>query len=387
MKIFKGTRDYKFATAALFLGSIAAFGSEYCVQPIIPIFGESFGLEPATASLAVSFGTGGMALAMIFIALFAKSLPRKFFMILALIIPALLAVLIAYCENFTLILILRLIQGFLLAGYPAMAIAYINEEFDAKIIGAVTGIYIAGTSIGGLLGRIVLSSLTDLFDWRTGLEILGTIYILISVAFIVTLPRPKHNLTSSTASGNFSSLLKNSRLIKVFSIAALSVGVFVAMYNFISYILLAAPYNLTQTQIGFVYVMFLFGSVASAIMGKLSDALGNGRIIFLSIIIMLAGVGVSIFDTLLAKLAGVALVTFGFFGAHTSAASWAGKLDTSDKARISAAYMFCFYVGSSVIGSSSGKFLSLFGWHGVAIFLTIILLTAMILSLKLLKKT
>lgn len=61
-KIHSGTKDYRQAIVALFLGSMVAFGSEYCVQPIIPLLAESFSLDPATASLAVSFGTGGWPL-------------------------------------------------------------------------------------------------------------------------------------------------------------------------------------------------------------------------------------------------------------------------------------------------------------------------------------
>ena len=77
-----------------------------------------------------------MACSMILIALFAKILPRKTVMTLALILASLLAILISVNENFTVILALRFAQGILLAG----------------------------TSVGGLVGRMSLSFLTDVFD-------------------------------------------------------------------------------------------------------------------------------------------------------------------------------------------------------------------------------
>ncbi|MBE6099708.1 MAG: MFS transporter [Anaerovibrio sp.] len=129
-KIHSGTKEYWQAIVALFLGSMVAFGSEYCVQPIIPLLAESFSLDSATASLAVSFGTGGMALAMLLIAEFAKRLPRKEVMSISLIVAAILAIFMAVSDYFGLILLLRLCQGCLLAGFPALATAYINEEFD-----------------------------------------------------------------------------------------------------------------------------------------------------------------------------------------------------------------------------------------------------------------
>ena len=388
-KIFKGSKKYFVANAALFLGGLVTFGAEYCVQPIIPVFTETFGLEPAAASLAVSFGTAGMACSMILIALLAKVLPRKTVMTLALILASLLAILISVSESFTVILALRFLQGMILAGFPAPAIAYINEEFDAKIIGAVTGIYIAGTSIGGLVGRIALSFFTDVFDWRTALAILGAIYLVMSLVFIYALPKPRHvvgNFSGARLS-DFAKLLRNSRLMSVYTIAAAVMGVFVCTYNFISYVLLAPPFSLSQTQVGLVYFLFLAGTLASTIMGRLSDKIGNGRTLLVSIAVMFFGIALTCGGTLALKLSGVGLVTYGFFGAHSAAASWVGKLDDSDKARLSAGYMFVYYIGASVVGSLGGKFLTAFDWTGVAIFMTAILLVALSLCVKLLRPT
>ena len=61
-----------------------------------------------------------------------------------------------------------LLQGILLAGFPSLAVAYINEEFNPKIIGAAIGVYVAATPLGGLVGRILISTLTDVASWRMG---------------------------------------------------------------------------------------------------------------------------------------------------------------------------------------------------------------------------
>ena len=385
-KITQGSKKFFVANAALFLGGLVTFGAEYCVQPIIPVFTQDFGLEPASASLAVSFGTAGMACSMILIALFAKILPRKTIMTLALVAASVLAIFISLQESFGAILALRFIQGMFLAGFPSIAVAYISEEFDARIVGTVTGIYIAGTSVGGLFGRILLSFFTDVFDWRAALTILGAAYLIMSTAFVLILPKPGHVLGTSTTQGNLGKIFRNARLMTVYLIAASAMGVFVCTYNFISYVLIAPPFNLSQTQIGLIYFLFLAGTAASAIMGRLADNIGNGKTLLTSILIMIAGVALTCAASLALKLSGVALVTYGFFGAHSAAASWVGKLDDSDKARLAAGYMFFYYVGASVFGSLGGKFLSAFGWSGVAIFMTAVLLIALTMCIKLLRK-
>ena len=48
--INKGTREYTCALIMMFFGSLAAFGAEYCLQPVIPILAQDFNLTPTQAS-------------------------------------------------------------------------------------------------------------------------------------------------------------------------------------------------------------------------------------------------------------------------------------------------------------------------------------------------
>lgn len=293
-KITSGSRAYVTAIIALFFGSLAAFGIEYCVQPIIPVFTKTFGISPATASLAVSFGTGGMACAMLAIAGLAQRLPRKKAMGVALVGSALLALVMATSESFGLILGLRLCQGVLLACFPAMAIAYITEEFELAIVGTVVGIYVSGTSVGGLVGRLTLSFLTDLWGWRFALAGLSFLYVAIGIVFVCLLPRPRHQLAAreqGSSKADFKHLFTNGRLLCVYGIALCAMGGFVCVYNFISYVLLAPPYNLSQTLIGLVYLLYFVGTFSSTVMGRLADRIGNGPVICLSLLCMLLEAG------------------------------------------------------------------------------------------------
>lgn len=81
--IDKGTREYTCALIMMFFGSLAAFGAEYCLQPVIPILAQDFNLTPTQASLSMSFGTIGMAFSMLLIASISKHLERKKVMVIA----------------------------------------------------------------------------------------------------------------------------------------------------------------------------------------------------------------------------------------------------------------------------------------------------------------
>jgi len=385
--IQRGTRQFWRAVAAIFTGSIAAMGAEYCVQPIIPIIAQNFNLTPSVASLVVSCGTGGMAIAMIFIAALANMLDRKWTMSIALAVSAILVVLMAISTNFYLILVLRLLQGLFLAAFPALMIAYISEEFSLNIIGLVTGIYISGNSIGGLLGRVTLSTLTDLYSWRIGLGAIGVLYLIISVCFYFALPKSKQYTRSKHFSPNiiktFWETLRNKKLVTIYIIGFLVGGGFIVMYNYIAFPLMGPPYNLSQTAIGALFAVYLIGTFSSPFMGGMSDKYGSGKILIVSICIMWAGAVITLLPTLVAKIAGLSVFTFGYFGASPIACSWASKCCTTDKAQGSALYYLFFYGGFSVVGTIGGVFLSAYNWPGVILLISIVLGLSLLLSAKL----
>ena len=385
--IQRGTRQFYQAIFSIFLGSIAAMAAEYCVQPIIPILAQDFQLSPSIASLVMSSGTGGMAVAMLFVAALASKLDRKLTMSVALAVSAVLVVIMSMSTNFYVILVLRLFQGMILAAFPALMVAYICEEFNPDIIGLVTGAYISGNSFGGLLGRFMLSSLTDLFSWRIGLGAIGITCFVVAVFFFVGLPKSRyhhpHDIPSGRIGRTFFTTLANKQLITIYIIAFMAGGCFISLYNYIAFPLMAPPYSLSQTAIGALFAVYLVGTVSSPFLGSASDKYGKKKIISISIGIMLTGAILTLLPSLIAIIVGLAVFTLGYFGVMPIAASWAGKCCTTDKAQGSAFYYLFFYTGVSVLGTVGGVFLSAFDWPGVIMMITVLLGSAWLLSVRL----
>ena len=74
---------------------------------------------------------------------------------------------------------------------------------------------------------------------------------------------------------------------------------------------MAEPYNLSQTIIGFIFVLYLVGSVSSAVMGTLSDHYGHGIIIVISVIIQLVGILLTLFMPLIVNMLNRVALPFG----------------------------------------------------------------------------
>src|SRR5262245_43008476 len=156
--------------------------------------------------------------------------------------------------------------------------------------------------------------------------------------------------------------------------AGLVLGTLVTVYNYSSFRLLAPPYLLSQTAVGSVFGLYVFGFFSSSAMGFLSHRFSRPSLLRVGLGTMLLGVAATLTRPLPLVIIGIALVTIGFFGAHSVASSWVGIRAREGKAQASALYLFFYYMGASIAGSVGGFFWTAYAWPGVASFLVALLL-------------
>ena len=384
-------KSFRITILALFLGSFVTFADLYSTQPIIPVFAKQFGVSPAMASLTLSFSTGTLAICLLLMSFLLGNVDRKKMMGAALTFSALLSICVAFTTNLNALIAIRALQGVALAGFPAIAMAYINEEFHPRSLGFVIGMYVSGSTIGGLSGRLIIGILTDFYSWKVAIGSLGVLSLIISIAFWFMLPAPKHTVHNAISLLQFKrSLLnnvKNRNLLSLFFIAFLLMGSFVTVYNYIGIPLMEPPYNLSQTIIGFIFLIYLVGTFSSAWMGKMADQMERKKVMLIGILIMGTGALLTLAPQLWVKIIGLALYTFGFFGAHSIASSWVGILaEKNEKAQASSLYLLFYYAGSSIVGAAGGLFLHRFGWNGVILAISVLLCVAVLFCLSLRKR-
>lgn len=385
--IQKGTKDFRKTNLALFAAGFITFANLYSTQAVLPEFTKEFHISPALASLSLSFATFALAISLVIFGSLSEAWGRKQLMTLSIVSASILTLAIAFSPSFELLLILRVIQGIAFAGLPAIAMAYLGEEVDAKSLGVAMGLYISGNSVGGLAGRIIMGTMTDLFSWKVGMIFLGLLSIVISVYFIVALPNSKHfeprKLQFKSLVSSLLAHLKNPGMLCLFGIGFTLMASFVSLYNYISFKLLDPPYSLSTTIVGWIFIIYLVGTFSSTWFGSLADRYGRPRVLIAGIIIMFAGGLITLDVHLVLKIAGITIFTFGFFGAHSIASGWVSHRATHDKAQASSLYLFFYYFGSSIGGTAAGVFWSKFGWGGVIGLIAFFLLGAIVLSYSL----
>jgi YNFM family putative membrane transporter len=369
----RGTSAFRRINLAVFSAGFSVFLLMYAVQPLLPVFAREFHVSPTTSSLALSLTTACLAMSMLVIGAIGEGWSRKSVMSLSLLAAAILTLLSSIVRDWPMFLLIRAIEGVTIAGLPALAMAYLGEEIHPDALGISMGIYVGSGALGGMTGRLLTGLFTDLFSWRPTLAGIGGIGLVAWATFSRSLPasarfRPR-SLPIATLLRTYSSHLRDSVLVALFIEAGIVLGTLVTVYNYSSFRLLAAPYSLSQTAVGSVFGLYVFGFFSSSLMGFLSHRFHRLGLLRAGLGAMGAGVLATMMRPLIVIIIGIGLVTIGFFAAHSVASSWVSIRARQGTAQASALYLFFYYMGASIAGSVGGIFWSAYAWMGVATFL------------------
>ena len=383
----RGSAVYRRLTLAMLFAGFSTFSLLYAVQPLLPSFADQYRLSAAGASLAVSLATGPLAVGILVAGLVSDRIGRRPLMVWAMIAAGALTLAAAAAPGWGALLAFRLLTGVALAGVPAVAMAYVAEEVDAASVGAAMGLYIAGSALGGMGGRLIASLIADIAGWRWALATVGAIGLAMAEAFRRLAPPSRRfervALRPRAAVAQAARLFADRALPLLYAEGFLLMGVFVTIYNYAGFRLLAPPYALSQAAVGAVFLLYILGSASSAWFGGLAGRVGRRRIFWVPIALLIAGTVLTAARPLAVFVAGIGVVTIGFFGAHSIASAWVGRRAVGQRGQAAALYLFFYYLGSSVLGSAGGVAWSRAGWTGVAGFCLVAGVLALIVGLVL----
>jgi MFS transporter, YNFM family, putative membrane transport protein len=387
--IERGSAAFWRTSLAMFAAGLATFALLYCVQPLLPVFSAAFGISAAGSSLSLSATTLVLAPAMLVASAVSDRLGRKTVMVASLGASSVLCGVCALMPGFGGLVFIRALMGLAFSGLPSVAMAYLVEEMSPGAVGLGMGLYIGGSAIGGMTGRLLTAAVTQYCGWRAALCAIAALGLVCAVLLWRNLPgsvhfQPRHAGARNVLAG----LIAHWRrpvLPWLFAEAFLLMGGFVSVYNYIAYRLLAPPYSLSQSAAGLIFLVYPVGVVSSAVLGGMAVRRGRRRVMGASILLMAAGLLVTLASPVWAIVLGVAGVTAGFFGAHSVASAWVGHCADGARAQASALYLLAYYGGSSVIGSGTGFVWAHAGWPGVVAAVGALLILALGVCVKLIR--
>ncbi|MFV3129488.1 MFS transporter [Niveispirillum sp. KHB5.9] len=365
-----GTPEARRVSLALFAAGFSTFALLYHVQPLLPLLADAFHVAPAEAALALSLATGFLSVSLLLSGALADIFGRKPVMVASLAISALLTLVTAIIPSWHGLLLARALFGVTLAGLPAVAMAYLGEEMHPAALDRAMGLYVAGSAMGGMAGRLVTGVAVDFLPWQAATVGAGLLGLAASFAVWRSLPvsagwvrrpsRPGLMLRALAAP------LADGRLRLLFIQGFLLMGAFITIFNYMGFRLLLPPFDLPQSVVALIFSAYLLGMGSSSSIGRLTALWGRPRTMAAAVLVMGLGIALTLPDSLYAVVPGIGLMTFGFFGAHSVASGWVSALaPTGAKAQSSSLYLFGYYMGSSLVGVAGGVVWAVLGWGGL----------------------
>lgn len=324
-------------------------------------------MRPATAGLSVSVVVLMIALVSIPYGSISDVVGRKPVMVTSLFLLTVPTFLCAFAPTFPLFLVFRGLQGALIPGVTAIAVAYLGDAYPAAELGPKVGGWIAASVAGGLTGRVVSGLLAAWIDWRAPFVLFAFLTLLAALGLARSLPRAPGGSPRLTLAGpELRRHLGNRRLLGAFVIGGTVFFCFIGIFTYLPYYLTAAPFHLSAAFVSSIYLVYAAGIVTSLASGRLAHRFGGMRVMAVGLAIAAAGVGGTLWPSIPAIVASLIVLCVGMFTVQSTAPAFVNANAPRGKGAAGALYVAAYYLGATLGSSLPGYAWQAWGWPGVA---------------------
>lgn len=369
---------------AVALAGFCAFVNLYPPQAVLPILAQEFGAGATSVSMTVTASTLAVALVAPFAGAAADVLGRKRVItaaMFALIVPT---AMVGLSNDLSAMILWRFVQGLVLPPVFAVTIAYIGEEWPPGQAIAVTGIYLSASGLGGFFGRFGTGILADVLDWRRAFLSLAAVTAALAVGVAALLPKERHFVRSEGLAASTRQMLRhlrNPQLVATYAVGSGVLFTFVAVFTYINFHLAAPPYGLSPSALGAIFVVYLAGSAATPLTGRLVGRFGRRTLATGTIAAWIAGLAITLVPWLPGIILGLALCAACGFLCQAIATSFVALTAEEGHSSAVGLYVTCYYVGGSLGGVLPGPAWNLARWPG-CVGVVVAVLIAMVVTVR-----
>jgi len=252
------------------------------------------------------------------------------------------------------LVVLRGVMGIALAGFLAVAVAYMADEFSPTALVVAVGSYISANSLGGIMGRLSGGFMSGHLGWQ-GAVIAMAIFTTVGALMVYALlPNQQHFKPSkSSLTSKMSSIvshLKTPVIWIAMVVGGLNFALFVNIYSVTTFRLIAEPFNLPVSIASAIFICYLAGTFSSRLSGRWANRYSPISGMYLGTSITFLGVLVASIESEITVVLGLLIVSGGAFFTHSLAYAWVSRKATHSKAAATALYLSHYYIGGSLGG-------------------------------------
>ncbi|SMY38843.1 MFS transporter [Photobacterium andalusiense] len=358
------TLAYKKTSFALALGSFIVFCNLYLFQPMLPLMAKEFAVSATQINWVLAATTLMLAVCLIPWAIASEIVGRRLIMVISLLLMPIVGIAMIFTQNLLSLTLARAVMGVSVAGYVAVAVAYMAEEFSPTALMLAVGSYISANSLGGIAGRLYGGIFGEQLGWHWAVFGMAVMSLIGAIVVIRLLPPQqhfvRHNHQLHVHARQLIAHLKQPVLWLAMLIGGINFALFINLYSVTGFRLVAAPFNLPLSWASLIFVCYLSGTITSRLSGRWASKFNPISGMILGGILSLVGMWLGLVESRITILISLLLLSSGAFFTHSLAYAWVSHHAKVAKATATALYLVHYYVGGSL-----GGFLLIYCWqHG-----------------------
>lgn len=344
------------------LAAVLLFCVLYSPQPLLAHFAQDFKLQPAAAGALMTASLIPLALAPLLYGMLLHQMAGSKLLRLAMIGMSISCLLFAAASQFWQLLALRFVQGLLLPAAITAITSDIATTSSAQNLQRNMSIYITGTILGGLFGRLFAGLIASFWHWQAFYYLLASALLLLA-ANIKT--QRNHQMNSALLRlSNIGAIVANPSLLKIYLSVFCMFFSFVAVLNYLPFIISSVYHHASEALIALMYSGFMMGAVCALGARQIRLKFGAKRSMLLAFLVFIGALMLLFSDHLALLFALVFAFCAGNFLLHSIAATEVNNLTTADKNLVNALYVSSYYGGGVFSSYFAGLVWQHFGKQG-----------------------
>ncbi|MFJ7920181.1 MFS transporter [Lysinibacillus fusiformis] len=272
--VISGNREnYALMTTILSWTGMVVMSSLYLTIPLISLFSDYFNISLAQAGFTSSVFSLGFALGCFFYGAISEKYGRKNVIVFGLFSLSMITLLLGLVNDFSVILLLRGLQGLAAATFSPVALAYTLEIFpNDRKVGAI-GFISTGFLVAGIVGQVFSGYVSEHSHWHVIFYVLAAVYIITALLVVWILPKGALQNESKNIWAplkRIGIIFTNRNLIFSYIIAFVLLMSFVSMYIILGAYLTSDSFGINSQNLIYIRAFGIVGMVMSPFAGKLA---------------------------------------------------------------------------------------------------------------------
>ena len=365
--------------------NMLAVSAVFMTQSIFLEISESFNIDITQARFSFSIVSLFYSASFVFLGPAADKFDLPKIAVTGLLLLTMTVFCASYATDFSLFIIAMGLMGIGAALIPASMFPHIALISPENKMGVYIGSIVASGTLGVIFGRVSMGLLTSAMGWQFSFRIVSVVLFVLTVISYFSLVE-KHNeklrnhQKLSKLYANSIRLMFKPKILSLLLVGfSLYVG-FLGMLTFLTYRLVAPPFNFSSGEIGWISFAGITALIAP-FSGNISQKIGTLKIIFSSLLICLLSFQLmGWFQSITLITLGLLLLFFAVYSCQPLVFILIGQNAPRESIGSASSLYILFCIGG---GSLSSIFLGTvwrsYGWHGITTLCSISLLIALLI--------